>query len=157
MSRLDDDEIERGVWPRLKAAGIDVTLHTLISAVRAADAHRRDERTAPPQAADAASSFLENWQAHFMHVVDEAIMRAGGDKAMGRREVAAALEKDEQTIYQHYFRKSRKRHPSWQMMVLLEKKYGHGRPAGWAAQAPEFQASIMSADTLQEPGTTANR
>lgn len=81
--------------------------------------------------------FRVNWLRNFRAVVDMEIKAAGGNAVAGRTAVAANLEKGEQTIYQHYTQKSGKVYPTVEMMVLLEKKYANGRPAGWASMDPE--------------------
>lgn len=77
--------------------------------------------------------FRDNWLTNFRAVVDQEIREANGDPVAGRTVVAQKLEKAEQTIYQHYGQKSGKQYPTVEMMVLLEKKYGAGRPHGWSA------------------------
>ena len=78
--------------------------------------------------------FRDNWLVHFRAAVDQEIKAAKGDVVAGRKAVAQKLEKGEQTIYQHYTQKSGKVYPTVEMMVLLEKKYGKGRPVGWASR-----------------------
>jgi hypothetical protein len=80
-----------------------------------------------------AMDFRENWLAHFVAIVNAEIQAAGGNNRDGYRAVAAKIEKDPETVYQHFNRKSGKVYPTVEMMVAIEKKYGNGRPAGWAS------------------------
>jgi hypothetical protein len=76
--------------------------------------------------------FRKHWLAHFRAIVDKEIA-ARGDAASAYKAVGAALEKGDQTIYQHYKQKSGKVYPTVEMMVSIEKKYGNGRPPGWSS------------------------
>ena len=76
--------------------------------------------------------FRKHWLAHFRAIVDQEIA-ARGDAASAYKAVGAALEKNDQTIYQHYKQKSGKIYPTVEMMVSIEKKYGNGRPTGWSS------------------------
>lgn len=93
--------------------------------------------------------FRENWLRNFRAIVDMETARAGGNKVAGRTMVAQNLEKGEQTIYQHYEQKSGKVYPTVEMMVLLEKKYGDGRPGGWAALPESFPALAAQKITIE--------
>src|SRR5687767_7309713 len=84
--------------------------------------------------------FRKHWLAHFRAVVDQEIA-ARGDAASAYKAVGAALDKNDQTIYQHYKQKSGKVYPTVEMMVSIEKKYGNGRPPGWSSlPIPEVNA-----------------
>ena len=95
--------------------------------------------------------FRNNWLTHFRRIVDQEIKDAGGDVVGGRTAVALKLEKNEQTIYQHYTQKSGKVFPTVEMMAMLEKKYGAGRLAGWSALPIESAASEASHEANVEP------
>lgn len=88
----------------------------------------------PTDLLESGMDFRDNWLAQFRAVVDQEIRDAGGDVVAGRTAVADKVEMREQTIYQYYFQKSGKTFPSAELMVMIEKKYGDGRPSGWSAQ-----------------------
>ena len=77
--------------------------------------------------------FRDHWLAHFKEAVDTETAAAGGRVADGYKAVGLKIEKTKDTVYQHYKQKSGKVFPTVEMMVLLEKKYGNGRPVGWSS------------------------
>lgn len=86
-----------------------------------------------------AMDFRDNWLKHFRAVIDKETAAAGGNVVAGREAVARKIEKKYDTVYQHHEQKSGKVYPTVEMMVMLEKHYGQGRPMGWTSLDPESE------------------
>lgn len=93
--------------------------------------------------------FRINWLAHYRAVV-EAEQKRHGSLPKAYTAVSQAIEMKYETVYQHYKQKSGKVYPTVEMMVMIEKKYGNGRPPGWTTQPIDGSeaAPVLSVRTV---------